>query len=265
MAGLSNQLKLKKIDYKDVILIGTVVDNNDPEKLERVRVKIPDLYDNMEDTDLPWAIPVYPRKHGATPDSGEFGNIPAVGSTVYVKLQNGDATFPTVVGSVLDVNNRLPDGGINYPNRYGFVDAAGNVFYIDTTPGSVEVFFRHKSGTKIEINDAGELTITGVDNVNINSDLDTNITVKGATNITSDGDVTVDTPNAIVIADTIDLGGSSTEPLVLGTEFMTFLNNYFTAEYNAHIHPTGVGPSGPPVTPATPMTPTQLSPQNTTL
>jgi len=57
----------------------------------------------------------------------------------------------------------------------------------------------------------------------------------------------------IVKADKIKLGEAATEPLVLGQSFMQI--------FNAHTHPTGVGPSGPP---AAPMTPGQLSQKNKT-
>ena len=44
----------------------------------------------------------------------------------------------------------------------------------------------------------------------------------------------------------IDIGGSASEPLVLGNQLMTMLNTFFT-KYDVHTHPTAMGPSGPPL------------------
>lgn len=57
----------------------------------------------------------------------------------------------------------------------------------------------------------------------------------------------------VVAADRIELGSGASEKLVLGDSFMQL--------FNAHTHPTGVGPSGPP---ASPMLATHLSTKVTT-
>jgi hypothetical protein len=36
---------------------GVVEDNDDPKKLGRVRVRVLDVFDNLEVTDIPWATP----------------------------------------------------------------------------------------------------------------------------------------------------------------------------------------------------------------
>jgi hypothetical protein len=59
----------------------------------------------------------------------------------------------------------------------------------------------------------------------------------------------------------VDLGGRSSERLVLGDAFMELLNQFFEQKFEMHVHPTPMGPSGPPL-PAftgTRMTEEQLS------
>lgn len=73
---------------------------------------------------------------------------------------------------------------------------------------------------------------------------------KGIT-ITSSKDVNINVASgakAIIDSGTIELGKDATESLVKGNTFMTF--------FNQHTHPTGTGPSGPPLAP---MTAAQLS------
>ncbi len=45
----------------------------------------------------------------------------------------------------------------------------------------------------------------------------------------------------IITAETIKLGDGASEKVVLGDAFLQF--------FNQHVHPTGVGPSGPPTQP----------------
>ncbi len=45
----------------------------------------------------------------------------------------------------------------------------------------------------------------------------------------------------------IDLGGGSSERLVLGDALITLLNDFFQKQYDIHTHPTAMGPSGPPL------------------
>jgi hypothetical protein len=70
------------------------------------------------------------------------------------------------------------------------------------------------------------------------------IIVKGA----KGGVITLKADGSIVLSSPTLIGDGATELMILGNAFMTL--------YNAHIHPTGVGPSGPPTAP---MTTAQLS------
>jgi hypothetical protein len=45
----------------------------------------------------------------------------------------------------------------------------------------------------------------------------------------------------------VELGGSADQRLVLGDKLMELLNRFFENAYDMHIHPTPMGPSGPPL------------------
>src|SRR5262249_46383149 len=76
-----------------------------------------------------------------------------------------------------------------------------------------------KSGHELTFDDDGEVILLANGN--------------GKTSVRFEQDGTV-----VITADKISLGSSASEHVVLGDTFMQF--------FNAHTHPTGVGPSGPP-------------------
>lgn len=68
--------------------IGVVVDRSDPEKVGRVRVRVPGLYEPAS----PWALPLG-NPGGGNDDSG-FWWVPQLGSEVGVFLNRGDEDDP---------------------------------------------------------------------------------------------------------------------------------------------------------------------------
>ena len=73
---------------------GIVVDNNDPEKLGRLKVKVPSILGNEVVTG--WAMPCVP--YGGAADQGFFF-IPEVNAGVWVEFEAGDLEFPIWVGT----------------------------------------------------------------------------------------------------------------------------------------------------------------------
>ncbi|MBN1203773.1 MAG: hypothetical protein JXB05_02470 [Myxococcaceae bacterium] len=79
------------------------------------------------------------------------------------------------------------------------------------------------------------------------------LAANGEVTLSAEGDVKVEGRNITVDGQAIKLGASASEALVLGNTFMSF--------FNTHTHPTGVGPSGPPMSP---MSPSHLSQKSKT-
>ncbi|AXY86115.1 putative tail protein [Escherichia phage vB_EcoM_IME392] len=131
---------------------GVVVDNNDPAQKCRVKVRVPGVLDG---DGIPWAIPIASAFLG----DGESDRveIPEVGTEVSVSFPTGDQHFPFYTGRwhSKEVPEEFKE---NYPNRYGFKDSTGTVFYIDKV--SKEVHFKHCSGFQFDIDQEANFTLT---------------------------------------------------------------------------------------------------------
>lgn len=73
---------------------GFVVDNNDPEQLGRLKLKVPTLFGDKVVTG--WALPCFP--YGGDFNQG-FLYIPENGAGVWVEFEGGDLEFPVWVGT----------------------------------------------------------------------------------------------------------------------------------------------------------------------
>jgi uncharacterized protein involved in type VI secretion and phage assembly len=71
-------------DILKVPKIGRVVDNEDPENYQRIRVTIPNITEGIPKDDLPW----YPILTKGTNNNSV--SIPEIGSFVLVSFPNGD-------------------------------------------------------------------------------------------------------------------------------------------------------------------------------
>jgi hypothetical protein len=72
--------------------IGVVVDNIDPDKQGRLKIKVLDVYEDMKDEDLPWASPWKDL-------SGNQFNVPEKGKVLVVVFEQGDVNKPEFIFS----------------------------------------------------------------------------------------------------------------------------------------------------------------------
>jgi uncharacterized protein involved in type VI secretion and phage assembly len=204
---------------------GVVSDVSDPKKIGRIRAKVPAVLG--EQVNSGWALPCVPAGGGK-----ERGMIflPQVGDTVWIEFAGGDVSRPIWVGtfwgapdSTGGTDDLGTETGPETPTGDGGKEAKPTLSVLKTT-----------SGHELTLDDDGEVILLANGNG------------KSSIRFERDGTVTV-------TAEKITLGSSATEKVILGDSFMQF--------FNTHTHPTGVGPSGPPVQP---MTTQQLSRKVTT-
>ena len=147
------------------VVIGVVADLDDPERLGRVRVKLPHLADQVSD----WS-------RQATPMGGRERGLffrPEIGDEVLVACEQGDPRRTIVVGALWSkVDPPPPDDGNTTDNNWRFFRSrSGHLLKFDDTSGSERIEIvgsggDHKlvidvSGRKIEIScSSGDVSIS---------------------------------------------------------------------------------------------------------
>lgn len=142
---------------------GIVVANDDSQEdrfryTGRIKVRIPILFDGIEDDDLPWAIPEWPHIDGSSNLSG-IVDIPKVGSYVDVVFQDGKMEYPRYVGGSISEKTVLEECKQNYPNRKVTRTKNGCLIIIDTETN--ELFVRNPGDLKIYVQGNVYLNVDG--------------------------------------------------------------------------------------------------------
>jgi phage protein D/phage baseplate assembly protein gpV len=85
----------------DSIIVGVVTNNNDPEKLGRVKISLPSVSE-VETFWAPVLVPSAGNQRG-------ISMLPVAGEQVIVAFENGDPSFPLVLGSVFNGRDKPGD------------------------------------------------------------------------------------------------------------------------------------------------------------
>jgi uncharacterized protein involved in type VI secretion and phage assembly len=122
------------------VVVGVVTNNQDPEKMGRVKVKFPWLSDEDESNWARIASPMAGKERG-------FFFLPEVDDEVLVAFEHGDVRFPYVVGALWNGKDAPPaDNG----------DGKNNVRVIKSRSGHIIRLTDEDGKEKIEIIDKGE-------------------------------------------------------------------------------------------------------------
>lgn len=192
---------------------GIITNNVDPEKRGRVKVKSQSLVG--ADYELPeWLEPA----GSFFQSNGQAGALflPEIGSTVELICDTHDTDLDDMPGERFLQNPNIKWRPATATDKNGPM-ALPEALLTDypNTRGFVT-----KAGHMLIMNDkTGKLVIKGA---------------KGGT-------ITLESDGSIILSEPTLLGVGATELMILGNAFMTL--------YNGHTHPTGVGPSGPPIVP----------------
>lgn len=155
------------------VVIGIVTNNQDPDKLGRVRVKFPWLSDADESY---WARVATPM---AGKDRGLY-YLPEVDDEVLVVFEHGDVRFPYVLGALWNGKDTPPaDNGDGKNNLRVIKSRSGHVIRLNDEEGKETIEIIDKSGKNSLIFD----------------------TAKNAIAITSDQDITLNAPNGTIKLD----------------------------------------------------------------
>jgi uncharacterized protein involved in type VI secretion and phage assembly len=245
---------------------GLVVDNADPERLGRLRVRVPSVLGG--DVVTGWALPCVP--YGGNAGQG-FLFVPEVGAGVWIEFEEGDLEFPIWVGTFWSKpgnDSELPkpndaDGAEERsvqdpPSRKIIKTMKGHTLQFEDADGSemvtvVEAVDGHvisldakgvkvtdgKSGHEIRLDAAGILVVDGV-----NAGNQVTMDAAGLTIADSNG-------NKVILGSAgIQIGSASAvESLVLGTTLAANIAS-FLISLSTHVHAGNLGaPTSPPMAP----------------
>lgn len=136
------------------VTIGVVTNNQDPEGLGRVKVRLPWLTDDDESH---WARVVAPM---AGNDRGLYA-LPEVDDEVLVAFEHGIVEFPYVLGALWNGKDKPPesnDDGKN--NRRTIKSRSGHIVRLDDSDGAEKIEIVDKTGKNSITFDASANTIT---------------------------------------------------------------------------------------------------------
>jgi len=217
MSDVSRDFKRPSLDK--TTFEGYVVDTNDPDKRQRVRVRIPVLHRGIPDDKLPWAN----IQSGATANAGGgvgTVHVPEKYSKVNINFLEDDPHNPQYSSSPAsdDVNKENELLQEDYPDTYGSVDSYGNRVSVNRATGDYAILL-HKSGTTITVDGAGNVNITSPTTINMVSGGDIRINAGGELRLHArGGDVNVaGSPNIQLNTngpDSAMLPGSRSTPVI---------------------------------------------------
>lgn len=262
---------------------GLVVDNQDPAKLGRLRVKVPSVLGN--DVVTGWALPCVP--YGGADNQG-FLFIPEVNAGVWVEFEGGDLEFPVWVGTFWSKPSDVeipkpnkPDGSeessVQDPptskiiktlkgHTLQFEDADGSemILVVDGVNGHVVTL--NADGIKVTDGKNSHTVVLDVSGIAVSDGKNSHTAVMDSSGITvTDGKnngnkvtmgasgVTVEDKNGnkiVMGAAGIKIGSdASVESLVLGTTLSVNVAS-FLISLATHTHVGNLGaPTSPPVAP----------------
>jgi hypothetical protein len=159
---LNNLTQFEPHDYTGQLFIGKVLSNTDPLNLRRIKVLIPNMFEQKDPTKLPWIAPLYFGPVANTPGgtAGSYNLAPQVNSEVIVMFQEGSPLHGLYIGSPIRSGNVVSSfGGADSATTYGWKDPAGNMFLVNTKSGSRTITLIHASGATISISNSGAINV----------------------------------------------------------------------------------------------------------
>ena len=237
-----------------------VIDNQDPQKRGRIKVQAPSV---LGDQDTDWALPCFPFGGGA--GYGWFA-VPPVNAQVWLEFEEGDLHRPIWTGTFHQQAADVPKTAAQAdPTTYLLQTPAGHILEFVDKSGNEQARLHHPSNAEIIIDKNGSISLTDAKGAHVTLDAG-EITIADANGnqvtLSSSGTTVQDASGnkvemtasslklsatkIVIDAPMVMLGGEGGEPVLKGQSFVT--------AFMSHTHPTGMGPSGPPIPTGSEMT-----------
>jgi len=237
---------------------GFVVDNKDPQKRARLKLKVPSV---LGDQETDWALPCLP--FGGAAGFGLF-LVPEIDAQVWVEFEEGDLHRPIWTGTFWQEESGAPEEAAkDEPTTRLLQTPSGHIMQFDDESGEERFRLHHPTEAEIEIDKDGTIILTDASGALLRLDADageivledangnsittnsTGITVEdshGNKIETTSSGITIEGTKILVKGTQVDLGGTGGEPVIKGQSFLGL--------FATHIHTVASvvgGPTSPPI------------------
>jgi Type VI secretion system/phage-baseplate injector OB domain len=234
---------------------GFVADNEDPQKRARLKLRVPSV---LGDEESDWALPCLP--FGGAAGQGFF-SVPEVNAQVWVEFEEGDVHRPLWVGTFWMAQADVPSAAaISPPTTRLFVTPKGHTLQFDDKDDEEQILLRHPKEATLVIDKDGSVALTDAkgakltldaagEEVLIEDSSGNKLTMSSSGIVAEDANgnkiemassgINVKGQQIVIEGSQVMLGGQGGEPVIKGTSFLSL--------FATHMHPTGMGPSGPPI------------------
>lgn len=208
------QRELINDNIRDTHWLGEVVDNQDPLSNGRCKVKVFGKFDAIPTEAIPWASPMNRNLPGSHA-------VPRVGDIVSIRFDNGDIYHPEYLFQVNQNTDLKNDVLGNSERPYDVISL------VYDAERNVRIYWSPEDGLVMTTGESQ--------------------TSQPMIRFSPDGEIFINSDNIYIATS----GGDTAEPAVKGQTLASLLSEIIT-QFNGHTHPTGVGPSGPPLPPQLP-------------
>ncbi len=237
---------------------GIVIDNNDPQKRGRLKLRIPSV---LADQDTDWALPCLP--YGGYEQQGMF-MVPDVDAQVWVEFEEGDIHRPIWVGTFWQQESDVPeDAAKDEPTTRLIRTHAGHILQFDDEDGEERFRLFHPAEAEMIIDSNGSISLTDASGAVLKMDAENSeiviedangniMTMNGSGTKVEDANghvlemaaagITVEAPKIVVKGGQVHLGDEGGEPVIKGQSFLGL--------FATHVHtvaPVVGGPTSPPI------------------
>ncbi len=237
---------------------GFVVDNKDPEKRGRLKLKVPSA---LGDQETDWALPCLP--FGGASSYGLF-LVPELDAQIWVEFEEGDLHRPIWTGTFWQADSGIPeDAAKGEPTTRLLQTPSGHILQFDDEADQERFRLHHPADAEVVIDKNGSISLTDASGARLELDADgeqfvvedahgNTITTnrQGTTIEDTNGNtvemnssgITVEGTNILVKGDKVDLGGLGGESLIKGESFLSMF-----ASHTHTVAPVVGGPTSPPI------------------
>lgn len=173
--------------------IADVISNNDPTGNYRIKVRIPQIHDDIKDENLPWAAKLGPSFLGL---NGSYTNhsVPEIGTKVLI-LAVGNNLNSLIYLGILCRNENQGASGEAYAGTFGIYTASGEFIGVNKITKTLQLIYEgHINIDKIldgKINISDKLDVTcPITNWTGDINIKGNVNIIGNTDITGEQHIT---------------------------------------------------------------------------